>query len=69
MRKLGELLGKTTASSKELVKNSITSSKKMASASKTMVVTAKDDFVAGFKSTNNPVVQPTDVIDAVEVTE
>jgi len=37
MRKLGELLGKTTAGTKELVKTSVTGSKKVASVTKTAV--------------------------------
>lgn len=70
MRKLGELLGKTTAGSKELVKSSIIGSKKVASVTKTAVVDAKSDFVAGFKATSGtPVVPTVDTIEVIEVTE
>ena len=70
MRKLGELLGKTTAGSKELVKSSITGSKKVASVTKTAVVDAKSDSVAGFKATSGtPVVPTVDTIEVIEVTE
>jgi len=70
MRKLGELLGKTTAGSKELVKSSITGSKKVASVTKTAVVDAKSDFVAGFKATSGtPVAPKVDVTEVIEVTE
>lgn len=70
MRKLGELLGKTTAGSKELVKSSITGSKKVASVTKTAVIDAKSDFVAGFKSTSGTAVVPTvDTVEVIEVTE
>jgi len=67
MRKLGELLGKTTAGSKELVKSSITGSKKVASVTKTAVVDAKTDFVAGFKATSTA--PKIDVAEVIEVTE
>jgi len=70
MRKLGELLGKTTAGSKELVKSSITGSKKVASVTKTAVVDAKSDFVAGFKATSGAAVVPTvNATEVIEVTE
>jgi hypothetical protein len=70
MRKLGELLGKTTAGTKELVKTSVTGSKKVASVTKTAVKDAKTDFVAGFKATSNvPVAPNADVTDIIEVTE
>lgn len=67
MRKLGELLGKTTAGSKELIKSSINGSKKVASVTKTAVVDAKTDFVAGFKATS--VTPKVNVEEVIEVTE
>lgn len=70
MRKLGELLGKTTAGTKELVKTSVNGSKKMASVTKTAIIDAKTDFVAGFKATSNaPAASAINATDIIEVTE
>lgn len=49
MRKLGELLGKTTAQTRNLAKSTKDVSKSAISNTKSSLVNAKQDFVAGFK--------------------
>ena len=49
MRKLGKLLGKTTAQTKNLAKSTKSGGKAAISKTKSTLVTAKDDFVAGYK--------------------
>lgn len=49
MRKLGEILGKTTAQTKNFAKSTKDASKNAISNTKSTLATAKEDFVAGFK--------------------
>lgn len=49
MRKLGEILGRTTAQTKNLAKSTKDASKNIITNTKSTLVTAKQDFVAGFK--------------------
>lgn len=49
MRKLGELLGRTTVQTRNLAKSTKDASKNAISNTKSTLVNAKEDFVAGFK--------------------
>lgn len=49
MRKLGKFLGKTTTQTKTLAKTTAVTSKNIISNTKSTLVNAKEDFVAGFK--------------------
>lgn len=53
MRKLGEILGRTTAQTKTLAKSTKDTSKNIISNTKSTLVNAKQDFVAGFKEEAN----------------
>jgi hypothetical protein len=68
MKKLGQLLGKTTAQTKTLAKTTAVVSKNALISTKETLVNAKADFVAGYKEQVNPVIE-SDVIDAEVVSD
>jgi hypothetical protein len=67
MRKLGQLLGKTTAQTKTLAKTTAVISKNALVQTKETLVNAKSDFVAGYKEQTQ--VQTPDVIDVEVVSD
>ena len=67
MRKLGQLLGKTTAQTKTLAKTTAVVSKNALAQTKETLVNAKSDFVAGYKEQAK--VQTSDVIDVEVVSD
>jgi hypothetical protein len=67
MRKLGQLLGKTTAQTKTLAKTTAVVSKNALVSTKETLVNAKADFVAGYKEQAQ--VQTSDVIDVEVVSD
>jgi ferritin len=64
MRKLGELLGKTTAQTKTLAKTTAVVSKNALAQTKETLVNAKSDFVAGYKEQSK---NTSDITDELEV--
>lgn len=68
MRKLGQLLGKTTSQTKTLAKTTKVVSKNALAATKETLVNAKADFVAGYKEQAQEV-QASDVIDVEVVSD
>lgn len=66
MRKLGQLLGKTTAQTKTLAKTTAVVSKNALVQTKETLVNAKSDFVAGYKEHSQT---NSDVIDAEVVSD
>lgn len=70
MRKLGQLLGKTTSQTKTLAKTTKVVSKNALAQTKETLVNAKADFVAGYKEqAQAKEVQASDVIDVEVVSD
>lgn len=70
MRKLGQLLGKTTAQTKTLAKTGAVVSKNAILQTKETLVNAKADFVAGYKEqAQTKEVEASDVIDVEIVSD
>jgi hypothetical protein len=68
MKKLGQLLGKTTAQTKTLAKTTAVVSKNALITTKETLVNAKSDFVAGYKEQVSSTVE-SDVIDVEVVSD